>query len=255
MNNPLFNLENKVALVSGGYRGLGYSMARGLAECGAIVGLNGRSAEGVSESVAELEKAGFNAFSAVFDITDEQAVKEGIARITKEYGNVDILVNNAGIHDRAPLAEMQVEQFENVLNTNLKSAFMLSREVIGGMREKGGGKIINICSLMSKLARPTTGNYSAAKGGLAMLTRSMCAEWAAWNVQINAIGPGYFKTELTKPLYTDESFDAWIRGRTPSARWGDPQDLKGVVAFLAAPASAYINGQIIYVDGGLSSVI
>lgn len=251
----MFSLRGKTALVTGGYRGLGLSIARGLAEAGAAVVLNGRGAEGVAESVAALRGLGLEAEGAPFDILDEAAAARAVGEILERRGAIDILVNNAGIHRRNRLLDMPLADFRAALDTNLTAAFVMAKLVAPGMIARGGGKILNVCSLMSELARPTTGNYAAAKGGLKMLTRAMAAEWAAHNVQANGIAPGYFETELTRPLKDDPAFDAWIRGRTPSGRWGQPEDLKGLAVLLASPASNYINGQIIFIDGGLTAVI
>lgn len=251
----LFSLEGKIALVTGGYRGLGLGISRGLAEAGATVVISGRSQEGVDESVEKLRGEGLKAHGIVFDIGDEQAVDQAVSRLEQEVGPVDILVNNAGIMRRSPLLDMSLEDFEVVLKTDLTAVFIVSKRIAKGMIDRGGGKIINICSLMSSLARATTGNYAAAKGGLAMLTRAMTAEWASKNIHINGIAPGYFATEMTRPLKENPDFDRWLTSRTPSARWGDPDELQGLAIFLASPASDYINGQIIYIDGGLTAIL
>ena len=253
--DKLFSLEGKVALVTGGYRGLGFEFTRGLASCGARVAINGRSADGVFNAVKELSDAGYEALPAVFDITDEAAVQAGIVSIEQEWGPVDILVNNAGIHRRNKLEDMTVEEFQQVLDTNLTAAFIVAKSVVRGMIARRSGKIINISSMMYQLSRPTTANYCAAKAGLSMLTRSMAGEWAKHNIQINAIAPGYFETDLTRKLKEDPAFDSWICGRTPSARWGNPGELHGLVVFLASPSSSYVNGETIIIDGGLSGVI
>lgn len=251
----LFSLSGSIALITGSYRGLGLSMARGLAEAGAHVVLNGRNAEGVAQAVEALKADGLKASAAVFDIANEAEATAAVATIEKEVGPVDILVNNAGIQRRHLLKDMPLEDFKAVLDTNLTAAFTMSKVVVQGMLERKAGKIINICSLMSELARPTTGNYCAAKGGLQMLTRAMAGEWAKENIQINGIGPGYFETEMTKPLKENEEFNSWICARTPAGRWGLPEELQGLAIFLASPASSFINGQVIFVDGGLTAVI
>ncbi|MBT3479885.1 MAG: SDR family oxidoreductase, partial [Opitutales bacterium] len=245
----------KTALITGSYRGLGLSIATGLAEAGARVLINGRSNEGVDSAVVDLRKQGFEAEGFAFDITDVEAVDASLARIQMEIGAIDVLVNNAGIHKRNPILDMSVEDFKEVLDVNLTSAFIMSKAVAVEMIERGRGKIINVCSLMSHLARPTIANYSAAKGGLHMLTKSMTGEWAAKNIQINGIGPGYFETDLTRPLKKNPEFDGWICGRTPAGRWGQPDELKGVAVFLASDASTFVNGQLIMVDGGLMAVV
>jgi gluconate 5-dehydrogenase len=251
----LFSLSGKIALVTGSYRGLGLSIARGLASAGARVVINGRSREGVEETVKALSAEGYEALAAVFDVVDEQSVKDGIQQIQQQWGRVDILVNNAGIHRRNKLEDMPVEDFKLVVDTNLTSAFIVAKAVVPEMMEAGSGKIINICSLMSDLARPTTGNYAAAKGGLRMLTRAMAGEWAQHNIQINGIGPGYFESDMTQHLQADPEFNNWVCNRTPAARWGKPEELQGLAVYLASPASDFVNGQVIYIDGGLTAVI
>lgn len=251
----LFDLTGRRALVTGSTQGLGLALARGLAEAGASVVINGRSAAKVDPVVADLNAAGFDAVPLVMDVTDDANVVESLAAFQKEVGSLDILVNNVGIQDRAPLAEMTPEAFRKVIDVNLTSAFVVTRQIAPGMIERSAGKVINVCSLMSDLGRPTTGNYAAAKGGLRMLTRAMAVEWAGHNLQINAIGPGYFATELTRPLVEDEKFNTWICGRTPAGRWGRPEELIGAAVYFASPASSFVNGQILYVDGGLTAAI
>lgn len=253
--STLFSLTDQVALVTGGYRGLGLSIARGMGRAGARVYLNGRSADGVAAGVDTLRSEDLDARGCVFDITDEAAVSAGIRTIEKESGPVQILVNNAGIHRRNPLLDMSLPDFQTVLDTNLTAAFLVAKAVAPQMVKAQAGKVINVCSLMSELARPTTGNYAAAKGGLKMLTRAMAAEWAPHNIQVNGIAPGYFETEMTRALKEDSEFNSWICGRTPSGRWGQPEELQGVAVFLASAASQYINGQLIAVDGGLTAVV
>ncbi|MEX0321598.1 MAG: SDR family oxidoreductase [Puniceicoccaceae bacterium] len=253
--NEQFALNDQRILITGGYRGLGLAMARGLALAGAEVALNGRSGEKVEEAVACLRDQGLKAHAAVFDISDEESVTRGVEELRQSMGPVTVLFNNAGIHRRNLLEDMSLEDFRTVIDTNLTAAFLVARTVVTDMFSAGGGKIINTCSLMSELARPSTGNYAAAKGGLKMLTRAMAAEWAGRNIQINAIAPGYFVTELTEALKADPKFDGWICGRTPAGRWGVPDELAGVAVFLASRASSFVNGQMLLVDGGLSSVI
>lgn len=251
MSAPSFHLAGRRALVTGSSQGIGFALARALAASGAHVLLNGREAAKLDRAVAALRAEGFSAEARCFDVTDEAAVLAAAPRL----GVVDILVNNTGIHRRGPLATMPLADWEAVLKTNLTSAFLVARAIAPGMIERRAGKIINVCSLMSDLARPTTGNYAAAKGGLKMLTRAMCAEWAQHNLQINGLAPGYILTELTQPLAADPKFDAWIKARTPAGRWGSTDDLAGACVFLAASASDFVNGQILTVDGGLSAVI
>ena len=252
MHSPSFNLSGRRALVTGSSQGIGLALAGALAAAGAHVTLNGRDAAKLATAAASLSAAGLaNVTTAAFDVTDEAAVQAASAGL----GAVDILVNNTGIHRRGPLETMPLADWEAVLKTNLTSAFLVARAVGPGMIRRRSGKIINVCSLMSDLARPTTGNYAAAKGGLKMLTRAMCAEWARHNVQVNGLAPGYILTDLTQSLAADPKFDTWIKGRTPAGRWGSADDLTGACVFLASPAADFINGQILTVDGGLSAVI
>ena len=249
--NMLFDLSAKTALVTGSGGGLGLVMAKGLASHGAKVILHGRNREKVESAAAELAKAGFNVGSCTFDVADADAVENGVKAITAEHGPIDILVNNAGINLRHPLEEFPEKGWDELIATNLKAPWLVARAVVGGMIERRMGKIINICSIQSELGRPTIAPYAASKGGLKMLTRGMAVDWAKHSIQVNGIGPGYFKTELTRALHEDPEFDVWLRGRTPSNRWGEPDELVGALVFLASDASSYVNGQIIYVDGGL----
>lgn len=250
-----FSLEGKTVLVTGSYRGLGLAMVKGFAGAGARVVVNGRTAEGVQLAVESLRADGVEAAPAVFDATDEGSVRAGIENIHRVMGPIHVLVNNAGIQRRHKLEEMPVADFRKVLDINLTAAFITAKAVVPGMIRAKAGKIINICSLMSDLARPTTGNYAAAKGGLRMLTRAMAGEWGQHNIQVNGIAPGYFETEMTRKLKADPEFNRWICGRTPSGRWGKPEELQGLAVFLASQASSYVNGQIVFIDGGLTAVI
>jgi gluconate 5-dehydrogenase len=251
MTHALFDLTGKVALVTGSSSGLGRSIARGIGEAGATVVVNGRRADRLKQTVAEFRAAGLDAHAWRFDVTSEPAVTEAVAAIEAEVGPIGILVNNAGIQRRAPLVDMPAETWDEVLAHNLTSVFIVGRTVARGMIARGGGKIVNIASLTSEVSRKTIGPYTAAKGGVRQLTRSMCVEWAAHNIQVNAIGPGYFKTELNAALVADAEFDRWVRARTPAGRWGDPDELIGAAIFLASPASDFMNGQVIYIDGGV----
>ena len=253
MNNsaPNFSLQGRKALITGSSQGIGKALASALAHSGAEVVLNGRDTAKLDAAVAELKAAGLAVTGCPFDVTSESEVTAAANTI----GPIDVLVNNAGIQRRSPLINMSLADWETVLSTNLTSAFLVSRAFAPAMIESRAGKIINICSLMSELARPTTGNYAAAKGGLQMLTRAMCGEWAQHNIQINGIGPGYIATELTAPLMADEKFDGWIKGRTPAGRWGKVSDLTGAAVYMASPASDFLNGQILMLDGGLTAVI
>ena len=253
--NPLFDLSDRTALITGSSQGIGLSLARGLGQAGAALVLNGRDEKKLAAAADLLRGEGLRVSVAAFDVTNGAAVEQAIARVEAEAGPIGILVNNAGIHRRAPLAEMTEAQWREVIDTNLTSAFLVTRHVAPRMIARGAGKIIHTCSLMSEVCRPTTGNYAAAKGGLKMLTRAMATEWAKHNLQINGIGPGYFETELTKPLVENAEFNKWICARTPAGRWGKPEELVGAAVFLASPASNFVNGQIIYVDGGLLAAI
>jgi gluconate 5-dehydrogenase len=250
--NPLFDLKGKVALITGGTHGLGMAMAMGLGQAGATLVINGHSSQEKIDKALETYRAeGITAHGYLFDVTQEAAVMESVAQIESEVGPIDILVNNAGIIKRIPLVEMSVEEWDQVIRTDLTGVFIMSKHVVKGMMERGAGKIINICSMMSELGRNTVGAYAAAKGGLKMLTQNMATEWARHNIQVNGIGPGYFATSQTAPIRVDgHPFNDFILQRTPAGRWGDPADLAGTAVFLAAP-----NGQVIYVDGGILATI
>ena len=251
----LFNIEGKRILITGSTRGLGYVIAEGLAKEGASVIINGRNQEKVDAAANSFIKKGFIASGFAFDITNASEVERQINKIEKKLGPINVLVNNAGIQYRAPLEEFKLEDWNNVLNANLTGAFIVSKEAVKGMIQRKSGKIINICSLQSELARPTIAPYSAAKGGLKMLTRAMATEWAKYNIQVNSIGPGYFKTDMTKPLYENPEFDTWVCKRTPANRWGNPEELVGTVIYLSSKASSFINGQLIFIDGGITACI
>lgn len=251
MPSPRFSLSGRRALVTGSSQGIGLAIAQALADHGAEVILNGRNTEKLDAVVAELKPKYPTITGCAFDVTVEASIKAAVESV----GEIDILVNNAGIQKRVPLIEASKADWDFVLSTNLTSAFLVGQSFARSMIKRRAGKIINICSLMSDLARPTTGPYTAAKGGLRMLTKAMCAEWAEHNIQINGIAPGYISTELTAPLVNDPKFDAWIKGRTPSRRWGTVEDLTGAAIFFASGASDYLNGQILTIDGGLSAVI
>jgi gluconate 5-dehydrogenase len=245
--NDLFDLTGRTALVTGSTRGVGLALARALADAGARVGINGRSREACEVIADGID----GAFAAPFDVTDEAAISAGIAAIEQ----IDILVNNAGIQLRGPLEQFSLDQWRQVMDANLTSAFLVARAVAPQMIERGRGKIVNTCSATSEMARETIGPYTASKGALKMLTRAMCADWARHGIQANGIGPGYFATEINTVLQEDPEFDAWLRRRVPAGRWGDPSELGGAVVFLASAASDFVNGQILYVDGGLLAVL
>ena len=251
----MFDLSGKKALITGSSRGLGYTMAVGLAKAGAHVILNGRAEDKLEKAVSRIIEPGFSASYCVFNVNEEVQVVKAIEQLQKAVGPIDILINNAGVNFRNPITETRLQDWNEVLKINLTGAFLVSREVVKSMIERKQGKIINICSMMSELGRETTAAYSAAKGGLKMLTRTMCVEWARYNIQANGIGPGYFLTEMTRPLAEDREFNAWITGRTPAKRWGDPEELIGAALFLSSGASSFVNGQIIYVDGGLLAAL
>ena len=256
MSNNLFDLSNKIVLITGGTHGLGMAMAKGLGEAGATLVINGHSAQKMEAALAEYKKCSLNAHGYLFDVTNEIEVKAAIAKITREVGSIDVLVNNAGMILRTPLLEMEVDDFKKVIDVDLVGPFIMAKHVVKSMIEKGGGKIINICSMMSELGRDSVGAYAAAKGGLKMLTKNMATEWARYNIQTNGIGPGYFETEQTAPIRVDgHPFNDFIINRTPAAKWGNPNDLKGAAVFLAAPASDFVNGHILYVDGGILATI
>ncbi|MCV9389069.1 gluconate 5-dehydrogenase [Reichenbachiella ulvae] len=253
----LFDLKGKVALVTGATHGLGMAMAMGLGKAGATVVINGNSSqEKIDNALKEYEAAGVKAVGYKFDVTDESQVKDSIAKIESEVGNIDILVNNAGIIKRVPLEEMEVAEFEQVIKVDLVSPFIVSKHVVKGMIARKAGKIINICSMMSELGRNTVGAYAAAKGGLKMLTQNMATEWAKHNIQTNGIGPGYFATSQTAPIRVDgHPFNDFIVNRTPAGKWGDPSELEGAAIFLSSKASDFVNGQVLYVDGGILATI
>ncbi len=257
MGLTLFDLTGQVALVTGSTHGLGMAMAEGLGKVGATLIVNGNSSqEKIDQAVQHYTDMGITAKGYKFDVTDEDAVREAIAKITSEVGTIDILVNNAGIIKRTPLEEMEVAAFKEVIDVDLVSPFIVSKHVVKGMIARKKGKIINICSMMSALGRNTVGAYAAAKGGLKMLTQNMATEWAKHNIQVNGIGPGYFATSQTAPIRVDgHPFNDFIVNRTPAAKWGDPSDLKGAAIFLASRASDFVNGHILYVDGGILATI
>ena len=255
--NSLFDLTGRTALVTGSGQGLGLSIARGLAQAGAAVVLNGRDVKKLNTAAEAMrvKVARSRVTVAVFDVTDGAAVASAVEKIEKDFAPIDILVNNAGIHQRAPLAEMTEAQWRAVLDTNLTGAFLVARAVAPRMIARGAGKIINLCSVMSDVTRPTIANYSAAKGGLKMLTKSMAVEWAKHGLQCNGIAPGYMVTPLNRSLIENTEFNKWICGRTPAGRWGKPEELVGAAVFLAARASDFVNGQMLAVDGGLLAAL
>lgn len=254
-SHSIFDLKGRTALVTGSSRGLGRAMAEGLAVAGARVLINGTDPSRVTEAVAEFRKAGHEAEAAAFNVTAEDEVKAAFDGFDAAGIAVDILVNNAGIQYRKPMVELETVDWQRVIDTNLTSAFVIGREAAKRMIPRGYGKIVNIGSLTSELARATVAPYTVAKGGIKMLTRAMAAEWAQHGIQANAIGPGYMLTDMNQALIDNPEFDTWVKGRTPSKRWGKPEELIGTAVFLSSSASDYVNGQIIYVDGGMLAVL
>ncbi|WP_088548581.1 gluconate 5-dehydrogenase [Paenibacillus aquistagni] len=256
-----FRLDGKVALVTGAVYGIGFELASAMARAGATIVFNDRKPEGVERGIAAYKEMGIEAHGYVCDVTDEPGVQAMVEQIEAEVGVIDILVNNAGIIKRIPMIEMSAEEFREVIDIDLNGPFIVSKAVIPGMMKKGGGKIINICSMMSELGRETVSAYAAAKGGLKMLTRNIASEYGKYNIQCNGIGPGYIATPQTAPLrelQADGSrhpFDSFIIAKTPAERWGDTEDLAGPAVFLASPASDFVNGHILYVDGGILAYI
>ena len=254
-----FSLEGKVALVTGASYGIGFAIAKGLAGAGATICFNDINQELVNKGLANYEEIGIKAYGYVCDVTAEEQVQAMVAKIKEEVGVIDILVNNAGIIMRIPMLEMEAAQFRKVIDVDLNAPFIVAKAVLPGMIEKGHGKIINICSMMSEFGRETVSSYAAAKGGLKMLTRNICSEFGQYNIQCNAIGPGYIETPQTAPLRekqpdgSDHPFHTFLMGRTPANRWGAPEDLAGPAVFLASEASNFVNGQILYVDGGIQA--
>jgi gluconate 5-dehydrogenase len=251
----LFSLEGRRALITGSGRGLGLRFAEALAEAGAEVVINDVDTKRAEAAAAGLRARGRGAHTAIFNVSDPVAVRAGVERIEQAAGPLDILINNAGIHRYGALLELDFAKWQEVLDVNLSGAFLVAQAVAAGMVARRRGKIINICSLMSEGGRPTTGNYMAAKGGLKMLTKAMTVEWAKHNIQANGIGPGYILSDMTAHLAAKPDFDAWVKSRTPAGRWGTPDDLIGAAVFLASPASDFVNGQILYVDGGWLSAL
>ena len=261
MDNSIFDLKGKVALITGASYGIGFAIAEGLAGAGARIVFNDINSELVEKGMAAYKEAGIDAAGYVCDVTDEAAVNELIAKIEKEIGVVDILVNNAGIIKRVPMTEMSAEDFRKVIDVDLNAPFIMAKAVIPSMIKKGQGKIINICSMMSELGRETVSAYAAAKGGLKMLTKNIASEYGEFNIQCNGIGPGYIATPQTAPLREKQPdgsahpFDKFILAKTPAGRWGDAGDLAGPAVFLASKASDFVNGHILYVDGGILAYI
>ncbi len=255
MQIDLFDLSGRVALVTGSSQGIGLALAKGLAEAGATVILNGRDQAKLDASARLLVEQGLAIETAAFDVTDRAAIEATVKAIETRHGHIDVLINNAGIQRRAPFVEFPAELFREVQTTNVDGVFFVAQAVARGMIERKSGKIINICSVMSELGRANIVPYTAAKGAVKMMTKAMCAELARHNIQVNGIGPGYIETELNAALMNDEKFSAWVEGRTPAGRWGKVEELAGAAIFLSSSASNFVNGHIIYVDGGLTACV
>ena len=250
-----FNLAGRVALVTGSSAGIGLALAGGLAGAGAQVVLNARNEDKLAQAAQALRAQGANVHTMAFDVTDAKAVAEGVARIEREIGPIDILVNNAGMQRRAPLEEFPEAEWHTLMKTNVDSVFLVGQAVARYMITRKRGKIVNICSVQSELGRPHIAPYTASKGAVKMLTKGMAIDWGQHGIQVNGLGPGYFKTELTQALVDNPEFSAWLVGRTPSRRWGDVQDLVGAAVFLSSDASNFVNGHILYVDGGVTATL
>ncbi len=255
MTLGLFSLAKKTALVTGSSQGIGLALAEGLASAGAHVVLNGRDGAKLQEAHKQLAARGHKISSKAFDVTDEQAATKAIEQIESGTGPIDILINNAGMQFRTPLEDFPLDKWRELMRVNVESAFIVAKAVAKFMIARKSGKVINICSVQSEMARPSIAPYTATKGAVKMLTKGMCADWAKHNIQVNAIGPGYFKTPLNQALVDNPEFSLWLEKRTPAGRWGTVDELVGAAVFLASPASSFVNGHILYVDGGITSVL
>jgi gluconate 5-dehydrogenase len=250
-----FRLDGQRALITGSSGGIGFALARALGQAGASVVINGRDAGKLEAAQQQLQSEGLSVAVAAFDVTDSVAVQAGVIAIERDLGPVHILVNNAGMQIRNPLHEFSDDDWHRLMRTNLDSVFYVSKAVATGMIERGRGKVINICSVQSELGRPGIAPYTASKGAVKMLTKGMAIDWGPLGINVNGLGPGYFKTELTAKLVDDATFTAWLVGRTPSRRWGDVEELGGAAVFLASEASRFVNGHILYVDGGVTATL
>ena len=250
-----FNLTGRRALITGSSAGIGFALARGLAQAGATVILNGRRAGKLQQCAQTLRNEGLLVETEAFDVTSAEATRTGVAAVEKNFGSIDILVNNAGMQRRAPLDQFSEADWTELMRTNLDSVFHVSKAVAQYMIPRGRGKIINICSVQSELGRPGIAPYTASKGAVKMLTKGMAIDWGPHGLQVNGLGPGYFKTELTQALVDNAEFTKWLINRTPSRRWGDVEDLVGGAVFLASEASNFVNGHILYIDGGVTATL
>lgn len=248
-----FRLDGQLALITGSSAGIGLGLARGLAQAGAAIVLNGRQADKLHQAASSLRQEGFTVHERCFDVTDDSVVKSNIDAIERDVGGIDILINNAGIQRRAPLQDFDHKDWHELMQTNLNSVFYVAQAVAQHMITRKQGRIINICSVQSELGRPGISPYMASKGALKMLTKGMAIDWGPLGLNVNGIGPGYFKTELNEKLVNDETFSNWLINRTPSRRWGNVEELAGAAVFLASRASSFVNGHILYVDGGVTA--
>lgn len=255
MSTELFSLKGKNVLLTGSGQGLGFVIARGLGNAGATVILNDIDQDKLDKAVATLKSEGIQTYGSLFNVTKKDEIAQAVDKIEKDIGPIDVLFNNAGIQRRIPLEDFPESDWDAIMEINLKGVFLTSQQVVKGMISRKRGKIVNICSLQSELGRQTIAPYAASKGGVKMLTRGMAVDWGKHNIQTNGIGPGYFITEMTKKLADDPQFDAWLKARTPADRWGFPEELVGTAIFLSSEASNFINGQVIYVDGGILASI
>lgn len=255
MSLDAFRLDKRVALVTGSSAGIGHALAKGLADSGARAVMNGRDASRLAAAAQAIRGSQTDVREAVFDVTDRAAVETAVDRIERDIGPIDILINNAGLQRRAPLEDFTDDNWHDVMRTNLGSPFIVGQIVARRMIPRKRGSIINICSVNSELARPTIAPYTATKGGLKMLTKGMAVDWGRHGIRVNGIGPGYFKTELNKPLYTNPEFSGWLEGRTPLGRWGNVEELVGAAVFLASDAASFVTGHILYVDGGVTAAL
>jgi len=248
-----FDLAGRVALVTGGGSGLGFAIARGLANAGARVAINGRNFDKLELAKTALAEEGINAHAYAFDVSDEDGVTAGLSALERDLGPVDILVNNAAVNRRQPIEQFSLSDWRTLQSTNVDGPFLMLRATVPGMKARRRGKVINICSIASDLGRPSIVGYAVSKGALKMLTRALAVELAAHNIQVNGIAPGFFKTAMNAPLVADREFSAWVERRTPAARWGEPPEIAGAAVFLASPAADYVTGHILYVDGGFTA--